>query len=190
MVRTASHTRRPARAASPKPVAASADITDLDPADAGWERALDLTRAMFGASLGMSRELVQGLNSLQRAQAASTQQACERIGELAERLQRAPDWPSLLAAQAALAGTQWTQSMQDLSTLCEQCMQIESRVIDRGRTDATTLSQRWSGDPEHGRLGPQSALNAPLAMANEAQAAMNEMARWWSNAVQDSVLPD
>lgn len=190
MTRNASRTRRPARTASRQPVAMSAVRAELDPADAAWERALHLTRAMIGASLGMSGELMQGVNSLQRTQAASTQQACERIGELAERVQRAPDWPSLLAAQAALAGTQWTQSVQDLSTLCQQCVQIESRVIERGRTDAANLSQRWPSDSEFGPMGPQAALTAPLAMANEAQAAMTEMTRWWSNAVHDSVLPD
>lgn len=190
MTRIASRTRRPAPAASSKPVTAAGTRTELDPADAGWERALDLTRAMFGASLGMSREVMRGLHMLQQAQAASTQQACERIGELAAQVERAPDWPSLWAAQSALAGTQWTQAMQDVSTLCERCIQIESSVIDRGRTDATRLSQRWSGDPEHGRLSPAAALSAPLAMANEAQAAMSEMARWWSGSVHDSVLPD
>ena len=191
MTRPAPRTRRPTRAAITQSVAARSPVSDVDPADAGWERALDLTRAMLGASLAMSRDLMQGLCTLQQAQAASTRHACERLGEVSGQVERAPDWPSLLAAQAALAGTQWTQSMQDLSALCAQCMQIESHLLDRSRSDATQLSQRFIGNADHAPADPAAAaLEAPLELARQSQAAMAEMSRWWSSAVRDSVLPD
>lgn len=189
MSRAAPRTRRTNRAATAESVAAPEPITDLDPADAGWERTLDLARAMMGASLHISRDVMQGLSALQRAQAASTRQTGERIAELAGQVERAPDWPALLAAQAALAGAQWTQSMQDLSTLCTRCMQIESSVIDRSRSDATQWSRRLAGDVEAAdSVG--AALDAPLALARETQAALAEMARWWSSAAYDSALPE
>lgn len=189
MSRPAPRTRRPNRAATAESATAPEPITNLDPADAGWERTLDLTRAMMGASLHISRDVMQGLYALQRAQAASTRQAGERIAELAGQVERAPDWPALLAAQAALAGTQWTQSMQDLSTLCTQCLQIESSVIDRSRSDATQWSRRLVGDVEAADSAG-AVLDGPLALARETQAALAEMTRWWSSVAYDTTLPE
>lgn len=191
MTRSAPKTRRSTHAATTQSAALRSAATEVDPADAGWERALDLTRAMLGTQLAMSRDLMQGLCNLQQAQAASVQHACECLGEVSGQVERARDWPSLWASQAALAGTQWTQTMQHLSALCAQCLQIESNLLNRSRCDATQLSQRFIGDGDQSQAdSATAALDAPLVLARQTQATMAEMSRWWSSAVRDSVLPD
>ena len=167
---------------------------NVDPVDKTWEYTLDLARSMVGSSLGTSRALMQGLCEWQGAQAAFLEQASERIGDAAGKAERVPDWPALLALQANLAGTQWMQAMHDIGQLAEQAMQIESRWIERSRADATRLSQQWAGN---NWLGSSVAgaddvadVNTPLAMLTQAQAAMSQVSRLWTQALYDTSLPD
>lgn len=201
MTRNTPRSRRPAAKAVARRPAVDASTTGLEPVDAGWQRSLDLTRTMLGASLGASQEWMRGLGEWQQAQALSLRNACDRIGQVAGQAEAAPDWPSLWAVQATLASTQWTQAMQDCSSLIERAMQIEARLVERGRADATRLSQQWLGGPETeapeaAGARPSSVLadaaeaGTPLAMLTQAQAAMSEMSRLWTQALYHTALPD
>jgi hypothetical protein len=197
-------TRRPQRRTVAARTAAAVTTTErksdngadanVDPVDQTWQHTLDLARSMVGSSLGTSRALVQGLCEWQGAQAAYLEHASERIGEAAGKAERAPDWPSLLALQANLAGTQWMQAVQDIGELAEQAMQIESRWIERSRADATRLSQQWVGNQwlpgSVAGLGDIVDANTPLAMLTQAQAAMEQVSRLWTQALYDTSLPD
>jgi len=158
MPRTAQRARRPAAAAKLQRAGGSGAVTDTAPAQDGWQQALDLTSAMFCASLGNSRDLVQGLAEWQAAQAA------------------------------------WMQTLQDMGALAEQAMQIESRWIERSRADATRLSQHWLGNGWQPAPAPGAAAvvdpDLPLAMLGQAQAAMNEVSRLWTQALYNTTLPD
>jgi hypothetical protein len=140
---------------------------------------------------------MQRLCEWQGAQAAYLEHASERIGEAAGKAEHAPDWPSLLALQANLAGAQWMQAMQDIGALAEQAMQIEGRWIERSRADATRLSQQWVGNPwlPGSVTGPGDVVdvvdvNTPLAMLTQAQAAMGQVSRLWTQELYDTSLPD
>jgi hypothetical protein len=184
--------RAPADSTSqaPRPVATTAPA---DAMDSGWQRSLGLTRALLGASLDVSRDWMQGLGDWRQAQATSLRHASERIEQLASQTEQASDWPSLWALQANLASTQWTQAMDDCSALVEQAMQIESRLVERGREDASRLSQRWLDDLQ---VAPPPAapsadgFEAPLAMIGQAQAALGELSRIWTQALYNTALPD
>ena len=186
MSRTAARSRR-ARPAASAP-------GEAEPVHDSWQRSLDISRVMLGATLGSSQAWMRGLGDWQAAQASSLRQASERIQQWAGEAQTAPDWPALWALQANLAGAQWTQAMQGCSGLLEQAMQIEARIIERSRTDATRLSQRWMADLNGGggdRDAPQSVeANAPLAMLDQAQATLNEMSRLWTQVFYNTSLPD
>jgi len=156
---------------------------------------LGFTRKVFGASLDTSQQLMKGLRELQQAQAAALHSATERIGDAAGRAAEAPDWGSLFALQANLATTQWAQSMQDIATQWRQWMEVESRVLERGRTDATGLSQRWmdSGIVPWSPLPDTDSETAadsdtPLAMLGQAQAAWGEMLRVWTEGANFAAL--
>jgi len=194
MTRNAQRSRRTAAiAATPQAGTSETSSADLAAAGDGWQRTLDMTRAMLGVSLESSRDWMQGLGDWQQAQAAALRHAGQCIEQIAEQTKRAPDWPALWASLAKLAGTQWTQAMDDGSALAEQAMQIESRLVERGRTDATRLSQRWMGDAGAGavRDRPDAVeLSAPLVLIGQAQAAMSEMSRLWTQALYDTTLPD
>ena len=176
------------------PPAVSAPATKA-PSQDSWQRSLDISRVMLGATLGSSQAWMRGLGDWQEAQASSLRQASERIQQWAGAAEAAPDWPALWALQANLASAQWTQAMQDCSGLIEQAIQIEARLVERSRADATRLSQRWMADLNGGGGGdldaPQSAeANAPLAMLNQAQATMNKLTRRWTQAFYNTNLPD
>jgi hypothetical protein len=158
-----------------------------------WQRTLDITRTMFGASLGASQEWMRGLGDLQQAQATALRHAGESIDEIASQAERAPDWPSLWALQASLAGTQWTRAMEDCGELMEQAMKVEARLVERSRAEATRLSQHWLGEM-NGRDVAESTdafeAGTPLAMLTQAQATMNEMSRLWAQALYNTSLPE
>jgi len=85
-------------------------------------------------------------------------------------------------------------AMHDVGQLAEQAMQIESRWIERSRADATRLSHQWAGN---NWLGSSVAgaddvadVNTPLAMLTQAQAAMSQVSRLWTQALYDTSLPD
>lgn len=186
-----SRTTNRARLAHP---AASAQA-GAPPTHDSWQRSLDISRTLLGATLGSSQAWMRGLGDWQEAQASSLRQASERIQQWAGEAEAAPDWPALWALQANLAGAQWTQAMQDCSGLVEQAMRIEARLVERSRADATRLSQRFMADLNGGGGGeidaPESVeANAPLAMLNQAQATMNEMSRLWAPALYNTNLPD
>jgi hypothetical protein len=183
--------RKPSRNRPPtvEPTAPAVPETTGD----AWQRSLGFTRAMLGASLDTSREWMQGLGEWQQLQATSLRHACERIEQAAEQTERATDWPGFYAAQAKLAGTQWTQAMDDCSALVEQAVQIETRLLDRGRADAVRWSQRWFDDLQIN--SPQPVPNtvdfdAPFAMFGQARTAMTEMSRLWTQAMYNTSLPD
>jgi len=182
--------RRPVAGSTSQTPPPAAAVPASDATDSGWQRSLDLTRAMLGASLEASREWMQGLSDWQQAQATSLRHASERIEQAAGQTEQASDWPSLWALQSHLASTQWTQAMDACSGLVEQAMEIESRLVERGRADATRLSQRWLDDL---KLAPQPGtpgFDAPLAMIGQAQAAMSEVSRLWTHACYNTSLPD
>ncbi len=195
MTRNAQRKPRPAAAPTTAPQNASIEgsSAELAAADAGWQRTLDLTRALCGASLAGSREWMQGLGDWQQAQAATLRHACPCLEQIADQAEHAPDWPALWASLAKLPGTQWTQAFDDGSTLLARAMQIESRLVERGRADSTSLSQRWLGETGDGRVRERPAAGepgAPLAWLGQAQAAMSEMSRLWTQALYDTTLPD
>jgi hypothetical protein len=186
--------RPPAAAATASPAAAiETSNAPFEATADGWQQSLDMTRTMFGASLDSSREWLEGLGEWQQAQATALRHACLALEQIAEQARRAPDWPALWASLAKLSGTQWTQAVDDGSALMERAMRIESRLVERGRTDATRLSEHWLGDAAAGatREPPSAAeFNAPLVFMSQAQAAMNEMSRMWAQALYDTKLPD
>ena len=192
--------RRATVAATPSDNRPSAAFTGNGSTDAvetmadGWQRTLDITRAVWGASLGTSLEWMRGLGELQQAQAAALRQAGDSIDELATRAEHAPDWPALWAVQASLAGAQWTRAMEGCSELFGQVMQIETRLVERSRADAARLSQRWLGElnghDEADRSDASDTANAPLAMLAQAQATMSEMSRLWAPALYQTSLPE
>ena len=183
--------RNPSRSRQPsvKPAQPPAPAAAND----AWQRSLELTRTVLGATLDTSREWMQGLGDLQQAQATTLHHACERIERLTSQTETAADWPSFCAAQAQLAGTQWTQAMDDCSTLFEQAVQIETRLLEHGRADAARWSQRWLDDLQ---IKPLQSLPtpvdfvAPLAMIGQAHTAVNEMSRLWTQAFYNTNLPD
>jgi len=193
MSRSPASRRRPAA----KNIASSGTMHVQTPATEsvpdGWQRSLDLTRSMLGATLDTSREWMQGLGDWQQAQATSLRHASERIAQVHSETDSAADWPSFCAAQAHLAGTQWTQAMDDCSALVEQAVQIEARLLEHGRTDAARWSKRWLDELQI--KPPQSLPNpvdfdAPLAMIGQAQTALNEMSKLWTQAFYNTTLPD
>jgi hypothetical protein len=193
MSRNTPRSRRAAPAARASGATADTPNAVLEPIDSGWQRSLDITRTVLGASLGTSQEWMRGLSDWQQAQAASMRSSCERFEQLASQAEVAPDWPSLWALQATLASSQWTQAMQDCSSLLERAMQIEARVVERSRTDATRLSQRWLGDVDGGpgHAAPDALdANVPQAMLTQAQATMNDMSRLWTQALYNTKLPE
>jgi hypothetical protein len=160
MPRTAQRAHRTVAAAKPKPQRAGGNgaVVDVAPQQDGWQQALDLTRAMFGASLGNPHDLMQGLAEWQATQAA------------------------------------WMQALQDMGALAEQAMQIGNRWIERSRADATRLSQHWLGNgwqpvPAAG-VAEIADPDLPLAMLGQAQAAMTEVSRLWTQALYNTTLPD
>jgi Phasin protein len=158
-----------------------------------WQRTLDITRSVLGASLGSQQAWLRGLGDWREAQVGSLRKACERIEQLADQVEHAPDWPALWAVQAHLAGSQWTQAMQDSTDLIERAMQIESRWVECSRADATRLSQRWLAGPDG--VGDVNAPDAtasiaPLVLFSQAQEAMNEMSRVWTQVLYNTRLPD
>jgi len=164
------------------------------PMDDGWQRTLDITRTMFGATLNTSQEWMRGLGDWQQAQATALRHAGETIDEIASQAERAPDWPALWALQANLAGTQWTRAMQDCSELIDQAMQIEARLVERGRADAARLSQHLLGEQNGRSLEKVAAdtadASAPLALLEQGQATMTELSRLWTQALYRTALPD
>ena len=195
MSRTTARSRRARPAASTQATAHSGPSLGAEPTQDTWQRSLDISRVMLGATLGNSQAWMRGLGDWQEAQASSLRQASERIQQWAGEAETAPDWPTLWALQADLAGAQWTQAMQGCSGLIEQAMQIEARLVERSRADATRLSQRWMADLNGGGGGGGDApecveANAPLAMIGQAQATMNEMSRLWTQAFYNTSLPD
>jgi hypothetical protein len=193
MNRSTQPRRRPATKATSQALNSAAAVPASDATDSGWQRWLDLTQAALGASLEASREWMRALSDWQQAQATSLRHASERIEQMAGQTEQATDWPSLWALQSHLASTQWTQAMDDCSALVEQAMEIESRLVERGRADATRLSQRWLDDLN---VAPQNSapstagFDAPLAMIGQAQAAMSEVSRLWTQACYNTSLPD
>jgi len=195
MARTSPRHQRPTRAAPPQRTASPAAASASDRTEPVALDMLAFTRRMFGASLDTSQQLMRGLCELQQAQAAALHSATERIGDAAGRAAEAPDWGSLFALQANLATTQWAQSMQDIATQWRQWMEVESRVLERGRTDATGLSQRWmdSGIVPWSPLPDTDSETAadsdtPLAMLGQAQAAWGEMLRVWTEGANFAAL--
>jgi Phasin protein len=195
MARTSPRHQRPTRAAPLQQAASPAAASASDRTEPVALDMLAFTRRMFGASLDTSQQLMRGLCELQQAQAAALHSATERIGDAAGRAAEAPDWGSLFALQANLATTQWAQSMQDIATQWRQWMDIESRVLERGRADAAGLSQRWMGSG----IAPWSPLpdtdsetaadsDAPLALLGQAQAAWGEMLRVWTEGANFAAL--
>ena len=195
MARTSPRHQRPTRAAPMQQAASPAAASASDRTEPVALDMLAFTRRMFGASLDTSRQLMRGLCELQQAQAAALHSATERIGDAAGRAAEAPDWGSLFALQANLATTQWAQSMQDIATQWRQWMDIESRVLERGRADAAGLSQRWMGSG----IAPWSPLpdtdsetaadsDTPLALLGQAQAAWGEMLRVWTEGANFAAL--
>jgi len=185
--------RRPAAAAKPSSAGnGSADATAA--LDDGWQRALDITRTMFGTTLNTSQEWMRGLGDWQQAQAAALRHAGDTVDEIASQAERAPDWPSLWALQANLAGTQWTRAMQQYSELLDQALQIEARLVERGRADATRLSQHWLGELNGGdpvaKAADAADADTPLALIAQAQATMAEMSRLWTHALYRTTLPE
>jgi len=194
MSRSTPRSRRPAAAAARSSPAGNASTSVTQPLDDGWQRTLDITRTMFGATLNTSQEWMRGLGDWQQAQAVALRHAGESIDEIASQAERAPDWPSLWALQANLAGTQWTRAMQDCSELVDQAMQIEARLLERSRADAARLSQHWLGE-HNGREQTEDAAddadaNAPLALMAQAQQTMTEMSRLWTQALYRTTLPE
>jgi hypothetical protein len=104
------------------------------------------------------------------------------------------DWPSLLALQATLAGAQWTQALQDMCALVEQAIEIENRWIARSCSDASRLSQHWTGNAGYcaPAIGSVEAVETatPLAMIDQTQAMLSEMSRLWAPVLYDTHLPD
>lgn len=196
MARTPPRHPRPTRAASPKRVAAPpAAASSAGAGEQAWLGTLDVTRAMFGASLGGSQEVLKGLCELQQAQVAALQDASERIGDAAGRAADAPDWATLFVLQANLASTQWAQALQDMVSHWRHCMQMESRLLERSRADVARLSQRWidNGSMAWPPLPEIDSLTAadsdtPLAMLGQAQAAMSELARVWTQGANFAAL--
>lgn len=195
MPRTPPRHQRPTRAAAPQQAATPAAASTADRTEPAGFDMLGFTRKMFGASLDTSQQLMKGLCELQQAQAAALHSATERIGDAAGRAAEAPDWGSLFALQANLATTQWAQSMQDIATQWRQWMEVESRVLERGRADAASLSQRWMDSG----IAPWSPLpdtdsetaadsDTPLALLGQAQAAWGEMLRVWTEGANFAAL--
>lgn len=195
MARTPPRHQRPTRAAAPQQAASPAAAPTADRTEPVGFDMLGFTRKMFGASLDTSQQLMRGLCELQQAQAAALHSATERIGDAAGRAAEAPDWGSLFALQANLATTQWAQSMQDIATQWRQWMEVESRVLERGRADAASLSQRWMDSG----IAPWSPLpdtdsetaadsDTPLALLGQAQAAWGEMLRVWTEGANFAAL--
>jgi Phasin protein len=193
MARTAPRHQRPTRAAAPLHAAVSA--ASIDKAEPTGFDTLEVMRAMLGASLGTSQEVLKGLCELQQAQMAALHSASERIGDAAGRAADAPDWASLFALQANLASTQWAQAMQDIATHWSHWMQVESRLLERSQADAVCLSQRWidNGSASWSPLADtenQTAADSdtPLAMLGQAQAAWSEMVRVWTEGANFAAL--
>jgi hypothetical protein len=193
MSRTTTRSHRPSAKVSPVAANVGGSSSVPEPLDAGWQRTLDFSRAMFGASLGTSQEWMRGLGDWQQAQATALRHTGEGIDEVAALAERAPDWPSLWALQANLAGTQWTRAMQDCSELIEQAMQIEARFVERSRADAARLSQHWLTDVNGDEPAPaneSAEAGAPLAFLGQAQATMSEMSRLWTQALYRTTMPE
>ena len=195
MARTPPRHQRPIRAAPPQQAASPAAASTADRTEPVGLDMLGFTRKVFGASLETSQQLMKGLCALQQAQAATLRSATERIGDAAGRAAEAPDWGSLFALQANLATTQWAQSMQDIATQWRQWLEVESRVLERGRADATGLSQRWmdSGIVPWSPLPDTDSETAadsdtPFAMLGQAQAAWGEMLRVWTEGANFAAL--
>lgn len=177
--------RRPAAAAA-LPAAAKGASSVTEPMEDSWHRALDLTRAMFGASLGTSQAWMRGWGDWQQAQAIALRHAGERIDQVASQVERASDWPALWAVQ----GPQWTRTMQDCTELIDQAMQIEARLVQSSRADAARLLQHWFGELNGGKDRDAPDAGAALAMFGQAQTMMTEMSRLWTQAVYNTSLPD
>ena len=187
--------RTTARSRRARPAASIPATVRPEAMQDSWQRGLDISRTMLGATLGSSQAWMRGLGDLQEAQANSLRQASERLQQWASEAETAPDWPALWALQANLAGAQWTQAMQGCSGLIEQAMQIEARLVERSRADAARLSQRWMVDLNGGGDGEVDApgnaeASGPQALFNQAQATMNEMSRLWTQAFYNTNLPD
>lgn len=195
MSRTPARSRRARPAETMKTTAQAAPSLGDEAMQASWQRGLDISRSLLGATLGNSQEWLRGLGDWQEAQASSLRQAGERLQQWAGEAEAAPDWPALWTLQANLAGAQWMQAMQGCSGLLEQAMQIEARLVERSRADAARLSQRWMTDLNGGGDGeidgPALAdTSSPQALFNQAQATMNEMSRLWTQALYNTSLPD
>jgi len=191
MSRPTPHKRRPAGTTPAH--ATNESIGMAAPLDDGWQRTLDITRTMLGASLSASKEWMHGLGELQQAQATALRHAGESIDEIASQAEHAPDWPSLWALQASVAGTHWTRAMQDCSDFIDQAMQVEARLVEQSRADATRLSQQWLGElsgRDEAATHEAADETAPLTMFTQAQATMNEMSRLWTQALYNTTLPD
>ena len=81
-----------------------------------------------------------------------------------------------------MAGAQRTRSLQDAWVLIERVMQIEACLVERGRANATQISQRSLGGlhgsvdrPEEAAVG---AFDPALALSGQAQAAMRDLPPW------------
>jgi hypothetical protein len=175
-----------------------------DTAERGWTDTLEMTRAMFGVSLGTSQEWMKGLCEWQQAQVVALQSATARFGEAAGRAADAPDWPALFALQAELASTQWAEALQEAAHHWTQWLDVESRLFERGREDAARLSQRWLDNAGTGwspltAVAPLPALldadretaadsDTPLAMLGQAQAAWSEMLRVWTQGANFAAM--
>lgn len=193
MSRTTTRRRRPATPTYTTIPDSPGPGTGVEPLDEGWQRTLDLSRALFGASLGTSQEWMRGLGDWQQAQATALRRAGECIDEVAGQAEGVADWPSLWALQANLAGAQWTRALQDCSELIDQAMQIEARFVERGRSDAVRLSQHWRVDVDDaGTAAAKGAVeaSAPLALFDQAQQTMGEMSRLWTQALYRTTMPD
>ena len=179
---------------SPRAAIASNGSEPAESMADGWQRTLDITRALWGVSLGTSQEWMRGLGEWQQAQATVLRHAGDGIDELAARAEQAPDWPALWAVQASLAGAQWTRAMEGCTELFGQAMQIETRLVERSRNDAARLSQRWlgelNGQDDDDTLDAADGSHAALAMLSQTQAAMNEMSRLWTQALYQTSLPE
>jgi cell division septum initiation protein DivIVA len=196
MSRSTSRSRRPAAAAAnPSRTGNGSGWVTTPPLEDGWQRTLDITRTLFGATLNTSQAWMRGLGDWQQAQAVALRHAGESIDEIASQAERAPDWPSLWTLQANLAGAQWTRAMQDCSELIDQAMQIEARLVERSRADAARVSQHWLGEkngrePTARETTDESDANAPLALIAQAQQTMTEMSRLWTQALYRTTLPE
>jgi len=194
MTRNVQRARPPRADPRVRRAADGAATTVVEPVADGWQHTLDLTRAVLAASLGGSREWMQGLCDWQGAQTAWMQHTVEQLGEAARQAEQAPDWPSLMALQARFAGTQWTSAMQDIGTLAERGAHIESRWVERSQADATRLGEPWIGNRwlPVANAATVEPVAAPAAtdMYGQAQAAMNEVSRLWTQALYDTSFPD